>query len=120
MSLRTVRFYEEEGLVVPVARSVGGYRLYDNDCVERFRLIMQMKPLGFSVDEMRLLIDTLHALASDDLDGTERTRLVARRNMFASLAETKVLSLKEQLAIAERFSAQLSQGSVTTRIPRSP
>ncbi len=108
LSLRTVRFYEEEGLVVPVARTDGGFRLYDNDCVDRFRLIMQMKPLGFSVEEMRALIETRAALASGTLDPESRRDLAERRRMFSSLAEAKVRSLQEQLTIAERFSEQLS------------
>ena len=57
LSLRTVRFYEEAGLVIPVARTAGGFRLYDDESIARLRLIMQMKPLGFTLDEMRLLIE---------------------------------------------------------------
>ena len=109
LSLRTVRFYEEEGLVVPVARTEGGFRLYDEDCIERFRLIMQMKPLGFSVEEMRSLIETRSALAGGVVDEITKSDLVERRRMFSELAEAKVRSLKEQLAIAEGFSSQLSR-----------
>jgi MerR family copper efflux transcriptional regulator len=34
---RTIRFYEENGLVVPTARSEGGFRLYSDDDVARSR-----------------------------------------------------------------------------------
>ena len=109
LSLRTVRFYEEEGLVIPLMRTEGGFRLYDDDCIQRFRIIMQMKPLGFTVDEMRLLIDTRAALAQETLDEATRMQLRERRSGFAALAEEKVRSLREQLAIAEQFSTQLSK-----------
>jgi hypothetical protein len=56
LSLRSVRHYEDAGLVLPAARTTGGFRLYDDEAIARLRLIMQMKPLGFSLEEMRLLI----------------------------------------------------------------
>lgn len=108
LSLRTVRFYEEEGLVVPVGRTDGGFRLYNDDCIQRFRLIMQMKPLGFTVEEMRSLIETRAALAGEVLDDATRVDLVERRRMFSALADAKVHSLQEQLSVAERFSSQLA------------
>ena len=39
LSLRTIRFYEENGLVVPTARSEGGFRLYSDDDVARLEVI---------------------------------------------------------------------------------
>ncbi len=46
LSLRTIRYYGEVGLVVPSARSKGGFRLYTESDVARLLLIKQMKPLG--------------------------------------------------------------------------
>ena len=46
LSLRTIRFYEEAGLVIPSARSVGGFRLYSETDLDRLQLIKRMKPLG--------------------------------------------------------------------------
>ncbi|HYH29228.1 MAG TPA: MerR family transcriptional regulator, partial [Pseudonocardia sp.] len=66
LSLRTIRYYEEVGLAVPSARSEGGFRLYAEDDVERLRVIMQMKPLGFSLEEMRELLDLLDAGGAAD------------------------------------------------------
>jgi DNA-binding transcriptional MerR regulator len=53
LSLRTVRYYEEVGLVEPATRSTGGFRLYTPDQEERLLIIKAMKPLGFSLEEMR-------------------------------------------------------------------
>lgn len=63
LSLRTIRHYEETGLVVPSARSRGGFRLYTEADVARLMVIRRMKPLGFTLDEMRDLLD-----ATDRLD----------------------------------------------------
>ena len=53
LSLRTIRYYEEAGLVTPSTRTTGGFRLYTEADADRFDLIKRMKPLGFSIEEMR-------------------------------------------------------------------
>jgi DNA-binding transcriptional MerR regulator len=113
LSLRTVRFYEEAGLVIPVARTAGGFRLYDDESIARLRLIMQMKPLGFTLDEMRLLIDARERLDVSDGDGAQseatRADLLGRLEMFAAAAKEKCTELEEQLAVARAFSADLAE-----------
>ena len=69
LSLRTVRHYDEAGLVVPSGRTPGGFRLYTDDDIERLALIKRMKPLGFTLDEMRELL-----ALRDRLVGTAPTR----------------------------------------------
>lgn len=49
---RTLRFYEEQGLVRP-ARTAGGARRYDETDVERFRLILRLADVGLSLQEIR-------------------------------------------------------------------
>ena len=108
LSLRTVRFYEEAGLVIPVARTAGGFRLYDDQSVARLRLIMQMKPLGFTLDEMRLLIEARDRLDAPDLPADERADVLGRLEMFAAAAKEKCAELEEQLSVARAFSAGLT------------
>ena len=110
LSLRTVRHYEDAGLVQPTARTVGGFRLYDHDTVNRLLLIKQMKPLGFTLEEMRMLIETRDRLDEPDLDPDERTDLRERVALFAAAATEKVRELREQLATAEAFAAGLQNG----------
>jgi DNA-binding transcriptional MerR regulator len=108
LSLRTVRFYEEAGLVIPVARTAGGFRLYDDESIARLRLIMQMKPLGFTLDEMRLLIEVRERLDAVDGDAATRADLLGRLEMFAVAAKEKCTALEEQLAVARAFSTDLT------------
>jgi MerR family copper efflux transcriptional regulator len=56
LSLRTIRYYEEVGLAPPSARTTGGFRLYTEGDVQRLELIKQMKPLDFSLEQMRDLL----------------------------------------------------------------
>ena len=63
LSIRTLRHYDEVGLVTPSARSGGGFRLYTEHDIARLHTIRRMKPLGFTLEEMRRLLDSLALLA---------------------------------------------------------
>ena len=52
LSPRTVRYYEEIGLLPGVRRSDGGRRVYDADELERLRFIARLKTLGLSLKEI--------------------------------------------------------------------
>lgn len=107
LSLRTVRYYEEVGLVMPVERSPGGFRLYDEDAVERLELIKQMKPLEFSLDETRELLELRERLAEPGAAIDGRGELLERLAMFTAAAEERCDRLAEQLARAEAFADTL-------------
>ncbi|BCK73717.1 MerR family transcriptional regulator [Streptomyces libani subsp. rufus] len=108
LSLRTIRHYEETGLVIPSARSQGGFRLYTETDVARLMVIRRMKPLGFTLEEMRDLLDATDRLDSDDaLDVDEREALLERVRMYQQAAAEQVEKLRVQLARAEDFAATL-------------
>ena len=106
LSLRTIRYYEEMGLVVPSARTVGGFRLYTASDVARLQLIKRMKPLDFSLEETKDLLATLDALDTADSDA-ERKELVGRLEMYHDAAEARVTAVRDQLAIAAGFATDL-------------
>jgi MerR family copper efflux transcriptional regulator len=109
LSIRTIRHYEEAGLVVPSARSDGGFRLYTEPDLDRLRVIKRMKPLGFTLEEMRDLLQILDGLAT--AEGRERDALLDRLAMFHTAAQNRVEALREQLATAEGFAQQI-QGHI--------
>jgi MerR family copper efflux transcriptional regulator len=51
-TVRALHLYEEMGLLVPVERSKGGYRLYDADSVTRVRWIAKLQEMGFSLNDI--------------------------------------------------------------------
>ena len=53
MSTRTIKYYEELGLVSPQNRSPGGFRLYSTSDVERLERILRLKNMGFSLAAVR-------------------------------------------------------------------
>ncbi len=56
-TVRTIRFYEEEGLLRPAVVSDGGHRRYTEDDLERLRLITDLRELGLSLCEIRSVLE---------------------------------------------------------------
>ena len=107
LSLRTIRYYEEVGLVTPSARSSGGFRLYTETNVARLRLVRRMKPLDFSLEEMKDLLGILDALEGGAPSDSAREQLVGRLDMYRAAAKARVDALRDQLEVAEGFAADL-------------
>ncbi|MBQ0886353.1 MerR family transcriptional regulator [Streptomyces sp. RM72] len=108
LSLRTIRHYEEAGLVIPSARSQGGFRLYTETDVARLMVIRRMKPLGFTLEQMRDLLDATDRLDSEDaLDSGEREALLERVRTYQQAAAEQVEKLRVQLSRAEDFASTL-------------
>ena len=53
LSARTLRYYEEVGLLPGVRRRAGGRRVYGSDEIERLRFIQRLKALGLSLAEIK-------------------------------------------------------------------
>jgi DNA-binding transcriptional MerR regulator len=56
-TVRTIRFYEEEGLLKPAEVSDGGHRRYTEQDLERLRLITDLRELGLSLCEIRSVLE---------------------------------------------------------------
>ena len=103
LSLRSLRHWDEVGLLRPSARTEGGFRLYSEADVEKILVIRRMKPLGFTLDQMSVAmrdIETLHepGAARDAVDDA-RTRL---RDILDQATERRA-RLVDQLAMADEF-----------------
>lgn len=107
LSLRTIRHYEEVGLVVP-ERTRGGFRLYSDRDINRLALVKRMKPLGFSLEEMRDLLEIIDRITAGDDDPSLPDRL----QMFERAVAERAERLREQLAMAKEFAEQLRRRRV--------
>ncbi|MEV7633016.1 MerR family transcriptional regulator [Microbacterium sp. NPDC089318] len=103
LSLRTLRHYDELGLVTPSARTHGGFRLYTEEDVSRLMLVRRMKPLGYTLEEMRELLLVVDAVRADVGDGPALARLDELRIEATSRRER----LASQVEMADEFLAQL-------------
>ncbi|MFB3979950.1 MULTISPECIES: MerR family transcriptional regulator [Microbacterium] len=104
LSIRTLRHYDEIGLLRPSARSEGGFRLYTADDESRLLLIRRMKPLGYSLEQMGELLAVVDGLASRPDDAALRTRFDEIRREAAERRD----GLRRQLDAADEFLAQLA------------
>lgn len=109
LSLRTVRYYEEAGLVRPSKRTDGGFRLYGDEEIERLRLVKQMKPLGFTLQEMAQLLKARDQLQRAQPGDPAYERARERLGAFAVTAKRKCEELRGQLETAEGFAADLKR-----------
>jgi MerR family copper efflux transcriptional regulator len=73
----TLRFYEQAGLL-PAQRSESGYRLYDDEALERLTFITAAKTLGLPLEEIRDLLDVWADGLCTDVRVRLRPMLVAR------------------------------------------
>jgi len=106
LSLRTVRYYEEVGVLSAPARTEGGFRLYDQEHIDQLLLIKQMKPLGFSIEEMRAVFDARETLAHST-SARKRAEASEALEGFAELASGRCRDLRERLRDGERFARQI-------------
>jgi DNA-binding transcriptional MerR regulator len=102
---RSVRYYEELGLLKPAARSDGDYRLYDDTDVERLRFIKALRDdAGFSLAEIAQMLEDEaarergHAEYHATTDPVERMRILhdrlARFDHQIEMLRTKIERLQ--------------------------
>jgi MerR family copper efflux transcriptional regulator len=106
MSLRTLRHYDEIGLLVPSARSEGGYRLYTEEDLARLLVIRRMKPLGYTLDDMQTVMALLRADGEVDPESWSSVlrEAIKRRQ-----------ELSEKVAMADEFLQLLEATSLVAR-----
>jgi DNA-binding transcriptional MerR regulator len=114
LSFRTLRHYEDVGLVTPTGRTDGGFRLYTPKDVGRLMIVRRMKPLGYTLDEMRAVLDVVDALADEPDSEDLQERLSALRQEATARRER----LANQVGMADEFLAQLAQFSAAESPPR--
>jgi DNA-binding transcriptional MerR regulator len=100
--VETVRYYERIGLLGAPARSDGNYRLYDQAALGRLSFIRRARDLGFSLEEVRQLLDLSddRARPCSAVDELARAHLGAVDRKIADLR-----SLRRELgSLVEQYS----------------
>ncbi len=101
LSLRTLRHYDDVGLLQPTGRSDGGYRLYTTEDVEKLLVIRRMKPLGFSLEEMHDVMRLIKTLR--DASSAPNAQLHAKHTEILDDAIERREKLLRQLSMADEF-----------------
>ncbi len=120
VSVRTVRFYSDRGLLPEASRSAGGHRRYGPEAVERLGMIRSLRGLDLPLPEVRRVLDELDGAgdgpaAGGALEGAVAGRLRALGYELAALRwREAALRLVQECPPAER-AARLRPVSYTRR-----
>jgi len=121
LTKRTLRYYEEIGLLAPPSRTEGGYRLYSEDDVQRLMRIKRLRDLmGFSLSEIREYVSIEEQRAqvreawARDTDPHARLAWLDRSDELLSdqlrLVEEKLAGLQDLAAnLRERMESHVSR-----------
>lgn len=105
LSLRTIRHYDDVGILKPSGRTEGGFRLYTEPDLERLLLIRRMRPLGYTLEDMSELLAIIEGRATAP---NEDDRVPDGLQRYLEDARARREKLREQLEMADEFIARLS------------
>jgi DNA-binding transcriptional MerR regulator len=112
LTVKTIRFYSDSGIVAPAGRSPAGYRLYDLDAVARLDFVRTLRDLGVDLPTIRKVVNrelplpAVAAAHAEALDVQIRT-LRLRRAVLAAVAKRG--STPEEMDLMHKL-ARLSEG----------
>ncbi|MEV5710924.1 MerR family transcriptional regulator [Actinoallomurus sp. NPDC052274] len=105
LPVATIRYYSDQGLVPPVARSPGGYRLYDDEALARLELVRTLRDLGVGL-----------ATVARVLSGAQSLAQVADRQ--AAALEARIQELRVRQAVLRHAASHGTDPATVTRAHR--
>ena len=97
-TLRTVRFYEQEGLIKPKARSEGGRRIFAKSELAKLQLALDLREAGLSLQDIKELFELKQRYDSPKDASTEITTILGRQ----------IQAMHEKIATLRRLREELS------------
>lgn len=109
VSTRTVRYYEEIGLLTTARRFAGGRRVFGEDALQRLKFIGRLKSLGFSLEEIKHLneVFALHRSTAEMLAVLDKQLAAHLESLAARMSELSRLR-RDLLAYRQRIRARLA------------
>lgn len=102
LSSKTIRYYEQQGVIPPASRAANGYRYYDEQQLKMLRFIKRARDMGFSLDESRELLQLSQ--------NPQRTSASVKQK-----AEQQIQRIDEQIAALQQMRAMLIEVTVRCR-----
>jgi MerR family transcriptional regulator, copper efflux regulator len=96
VGVETIRFYERQGLLTTPVRKDSGYRLYPEHVLGRIRFIKRAKELGFSLREIKELLELRRNSSGPCEDVCEK-------------AQAKIANIDEKIAMLTKMKQALSE-----------
>ncbi|RLB56790.1 MAG: hypothetical protein DRJ42_02170 [Deltaproteobacteria bacterium] len=97
-TLRTVRFYEEAGLLRPASRSDGGHRMFDERELLKLQLILDLREACLSLSDIKELFDLKNTCKSAEEASGLMSAILGRQIDEMQTKITKLRRLREELA----------------------
>lgn len=97
-TVRTVRFYEEAGVLCPDKRSQGGHRLFGEADLEKLKLIMDLREAGLSLNDIRRLFDLKREHATAEHASAA----------MAEVLEAQIVDMQRKIAVLRRLREELA------------
>lgn len=96
-TLRTVRFYEESGILKPAQRTEGGHRLFAKCELDKLKLVADLRSAGLTLDEIKSLLE---------VKGRSSSGAIAARELGARIT-SQIELMSERIALLERVRNEL-------------
>ena len=102
VSVKTLREYEDLGLIYTVGRSAGNYRLFDDDALWCVEVVARMRGLGLTLTEIQELAGAYLKRSDDERVGA---RLAVALKAARSRIEDRIIELEATLSRISEFEA---------------
>ncbi len=106
VNIETIRYYERIGIMPRPDRTQGGHRAYDADQLKRLAFIRRSRELGFSLGEIRALLDLVDAGAATCAEVHQMT------TRHLADVRRKIADLRRMERVLKDMAAQCSGGEV--------
>ena len=105
-NLETIRYYEKTWMMPDPPRTAAGYRVYDRGHVSRLRFILRARDLGFSIEEIRGLLELV------DVGNQTCAEVKERTERHLADVRSKIADLRRIEKVLARTAARCSGGEV--------
>lgn len=97
ISADAIRFYEDEGILLPAEKTEAGYRMYGDDAVRRLSFIKHAQQCGMTLSEIRQLLE----LKSDD---------------YSCCGDVRSLAMQKKMQIEQKIQAMQAMSQALTEL----
>ncbi|MFH0882889.1 MAG: MerR family transcriptional regulator, partial [bacterium] len=95
LNARTIKYWEERGILLPDGRSVGGFRLYSRQTVEFCALIRDLQNFGYSLEEIKDAADLIRDF--DAINSGTSLMSTSERRVRLTEMELKLRAVEERI-----------------------
>lgn len=113
VSVPTIRYYEQIGLLPEADRTASGYRRFPPEAARRLRFIRRAQQLGFSLDEIRELLE----LRATPGPSPDRATVQARTEAKLTELEAKIADLEAMRGVLRGLHRACCEGGTTSACP---